>query len=286
MALFEILFGAEEHSSKQAQSWLSHAEGETALIVAWGPEAFTEEPAHSMFVNARYRPLIASARIRIRSVFNEERWKTIPWRGKVKTPNDNLLDIMAGVPEVLEGVDRFGSLSPESPQDEARDLETTAKCWTLHAQLQAWLTANKHHIYTPVTLEAIPITFPSLHVACLTIRYWVTCLLLYSTLDTASRIPSSDTACTHPDRPHPRQFARLIARSAPYFFKEEFGITGPTTISFPLGNALLFFRRDPVLDAEYNVLIMKTWRNPNLPSAIKNFLQSLRLSVTTPTSGS
>jgi hypothetical protein len=46
MALFEIFFGADANSSKQAQSWLSHAEGEIALIVARGPKAFIEDPAH------------------------------------------------------------------------------------------------------------------------------------------------------------------------------------------------------------------------------------------------
>jgi hypothetical protein len=280
MALYEILFGAEANTSKQAQSWLSHAEGEIALIVARGPEAFTDGIAHSIFLNARYRPLIAAARTRKRSVLNEEKWKTIPWRNRVKTPNDTLLDIMAGVPEVLENVDRHGALSPGTPQDEATDLETCAKCWTLHIQLQEWLIQNEHEIHTPVTTTATPITFSSLEIACLTIRYWVLALLLYSSLDTASRIPTTDPECTHPDRPHPRYFARLIARAAPYFFQDKFGISGPTTVSFPIGNALLYMRRDPVLDAEYLMLIKRTWGNPNLPSAIKAFLDSLRLSVT------
>jgi hypothetical protein len=279
MALFEILFGAEANTAKQAQSWLSHAEGEIALIVARGPEAFTEDTAHSIFAAARWRPLIASARIRKRSVLNEHAWKTIPWRSRVKTAHDSLLDILAGVPEALENVDRFGALSPVTPQNEVQDLETCAKCWKLHHQLQDWLLANDHKIHTPATMTATPITFPDIIMAYLTLRYWVTSLLIYSTLDTASRTPITDQECTHPDRPHPRHFARLIARSAPYFFREEFGISGPTFISFPLGNAMLFFQRDPVLDLEYLAIIKKAWSNPNLPTAIKHFLNSLRLSA-------
>jgi hypothetical protein len=285
MALYEILFGAEAYTSKQAASWLSHAEGEIALIVARGPEAFTEDSAHSVFVNARYRPIIASARMRVRTVLNEEKWKTIPWRGRIKTPYDTLLDIMAGVPEIMENVDRFGALSLGTPQDEARDLETSAKCWTVHIQLQNWLLVNEHEIYTPLTTSATPITFPNLEVACMTIKYWVTCLLTYSCLDTASRIPITDSECTHPDRPHPRQFARLIARSASYFFREDFGINGPTTLTFPLGNALLYFRRDPVLDSEYLILIKQAWSDPKLSTAIRSFLDSLRVSVTAPQGG-
>jgi hypothetical protein len=282
MALFEILFGSEEPSGKQAQSWLSHAEGEIALIVARGPEAFTEDAAHSIFVNARWRPLIAACRTRTRSVLNQKRWKTIPWRGRVKTPQDSLLDILAGIPEVFENVDRWGELSPGTPQDEATDLATCAKCWTLHIQLQAWLIANEHEIHTPVTTTPTPITFPNFNVACLTIRYWVTALMLYSSLDTASRIPNTDIETTHPDRPHPRLFARLIARAANYFFHEQFGIVGPTTYSFPLGNAMLYLKRVPRLDGVYCMLVGKAWNNPNLPMAIKNFLNSQRLSVAPP----
>lgn len=280
MALFEILFGAEEQSGKQAHSWLSHAQGEIALIVARGPEAFTEDAAHLMFVNARWRPLIASCRTRTRSVLNQECWKTIPWTGRTKTPQDSLLDILAGIPEILSHIDRWGALSPLTPQNEATDLATCAKCWTLHIQLQTWLTANKHEIHTPVTTTATPITFPDFDVACLTIKYWVTALLLYSSLDTASRIPPTDTTTAHADRPHPRHFARLIARSASYFFREEFGIVGPTTYSFPLGNTMLYLKRDAALDGQYMKLFGMAWSNPKIPSAIKEFLISQRMSVT------
>jgi hypothetical protein len=282
MGLYEILFGAEANSSKQAQSWLSHAEGEVAMIVARGPEAYIDDPAHSIFIYARIRPLIAAARMRKRSVLNEARWKTIPWTRRVKTAHDSLIDIFAEIPEVLENVDRFGCLSPDTLQDKVKDLETSAKCWTLHIQLQEWLTVHEHEIHTPVTTTATPIMFPNFDVACLTVRYWVMALQLYSTLDTASRIPPTDTTLAHTDRPHPRQFARLIARAAPYFFQEEFGIEGPTTFSFPLGNALLYMRRDPELDAEYSLLVRKTWNNPTLPRAIKSFLDSMHASVTTP----
>lgn len=279
MALFEILFGAEANTTRQAQSWLSHAEGETALFNAHGPEAFAEDVAHSFFVMGRYRPLIAAVRTRKRSIFNEERWKTAPWKGRTKTSEDTLLDIMAAVPEVLETVDRFGALSPDTPEGQARDLETSSKCWDLHNQLQEWLLVNQDEIYIPVDVEPTPIDFANFHSASLTVRYWTLGLLIYSTLDTACRIPNTDTSCTHPYRPHPRYFARLIARSAAYFFREEFGATGPTRFSFPLGNAMLYLMRDTMLDRGYLSLVEKTWNDPKMPKAIQNFLNSLRLSV-------
>lgn len=281
MALFEILFGAELESPKQARNWLSHAEGENALIILRGPEAFVEDGPHQIFASARFRILIASVRVRRRSIFNEERWKTIPWRGRVKSPNDTLLDIFAGIPEVLENVDRFGTPRSGSPQDEAKDLETSAKCWTLHFQLQEWAAINKHEIYTPEDADTpTPIDFPDLELACLTSRFWVASLLLYSTLDTASGVPPTDTECTHPNRPHPRQFARLIARSVQYFFQEDLGVTGPITISFPLGNCLLYLTtRNSAFDAEYMGLIFRELQNPKLPGVIQDFLMSLHRSM-------
>ncbi|KAH7066983.1 hypothetical protein BKA63DRAFT_523510 [Paraphoma chrysanthemicola] len=279
MALFEILFGADANSGTQANSWLSHAEGEMALIVARGPEAYNDDDAHSLFANARYRPLIASVRTRKRTVLNEEQWKTIPWIGRAKTPNDTLLDIMAAIPEILENVDRWGNLSSGSLEDEAKDLQTSARCWTLHFQLQDWLSANKHEIHTPVTTTPTPITFPTFEIACLTVRYWVTSLLLYTALDTASGVPPDDMSCTHPNRPHPRQFARLILRATTYFFRTEFGATGATSIAFPLGNTMLYTQRNPIADAAYMAIVKRAWNDPDLPSAIKNFLNSLQLSV-------
>jgi len=280
MALFEILFGAEGNSGKQANSWLSHAEGEMALIAARGPNAYSsDDAAHTLFANARFRPLIAAVRTRTRTVLNEPQWKTLPWKGRVKTPNDSLLDIMAEIPEILENVNRWGALSSGSIEDEARDLQTSARCWTLHLQLQEWLALNEHEIHEPVTRTPTPITFPNFEVATLTTRYWVISLLLYTALDTASRVPPINADCTHPDRPHPRHFARLIARSASYFFREEFGATGATSIAFPLGNTMLFMSRNPAVDGPYMGLIKKAWGNPDLPSAIKNFLDSLHASV-------
>ena len=55
MSLYEIFYGAEGESiSPQARNWMSHAQGEIALIVSRGPEAFTTGTAHLMFTFARF----------------------------------------------------------------------------------------------------------------------------------------------------------------------------------------------------------------------------------------
>ena len=54
MSLYEILCGADGENSTQARNWMSHAQGELALIVSRGPEAFTTDTAHLTFTLARY----------------------------------------------------------------------------------------------------------------------------------------------------------------------------------------------------------------------------------------
>lgn len=54
MGLFEILYGAEGDNLTQAQNWMSHAQGELALIISRGPEAFQTGPAHLLFTLSRY----------------------------------------------------------------------------------------------------------------------------------------------------------------------------------------------------------------------------------------
>ena len=66
MGVYEMLCGADDGArisvdgqiwilhSPQAQNWIAHVQGELALILTHGPEAFTTDAAHRMFTLARY----------------------------------------------------------------------------------------------------------------------------------------------------------------------------------------------------------------------------------------
>jgi hypothetical protein len=237
MGLFDMLFGADPGSYSQAKSWLSHSEGELALILSRGPEAFSEDDAaHMLFTNARYRLLAPAIRGRKATILNNEEWKTLPWKGRTKTSDDILIDILCEIPELTEAVDKLAYNIMSELEREGLQVQTVAQCWTLHLQLQAWVDAEANAVYTPEMDDSpAPITFPNIDTACTTLRYWLTALFLYSSLDMASGIdPTTDTDLFHPDRPHPRPFARNIVRSVDYFFQEDFGITGFTAIWMPL----------------------------------------------------
>ncbi|KAF1939939.1 hypothetical protein EJ02DRAFT_407614 [Clathrospora elynae] len=282
MAIFDMLFGTDADTTSQVKSWLSHAEGELALILNRRPEAFADnDEAHLLFTSARYRLLAPAIRGRKATILNNEEWKTIPWKGRIKTPEDILIDIFCGMPELLEAIDKltYGTMSKERKL--GLQVHTVARCWTLHFQLQAWVESESNEAYTPeINDSTTPITFPNIDVACITVRYWITALLLYSSLDLASGIdPATDFFLTHPDRPHPRPFARMIVRSVAYFFQEQFGITGAMAIWMPLGNALWYSSRNRAAEIEYIKVLIQAWSQPNLPSTMREFLVSFRKSV-------
>jgi len=65
MGIYEILYGADGEDLPQARNWMSHAQGEIALVVLRGPEAFTSDAAHLMFTLARYNCVRRRSRFRL-----------------------------------------------------------------------------------------------------------------------------------------------------------------------------------------------------------------------------
>lgn len=164
MALYDMLFGAEPHSASQAKSWLSHAEGELAMIVSRGPDAFAKDDSmHVLFTNARYRLLGPAIRGRKSTILNNEEWKTLPWKGRKKSLDDVLMDVLCGIPELLEIVDRLQFEFLDDLEREGLQVYALSRCWTLHFQLQSWAHAEANAIYTPDFIDSpTNITFPDI----------------------------------------------------------------------------------------------------------------------------
>jgi hypothetical protein len=288
MALFELLFGAEASSPTRAKSWLSHAVGGMALILGRGPEAYSyTDMAHSLFVNTRFALVVSAVRTRKATVLNNEEWKTLPWRNRTKTANDTLVDIFCGVPALREAVEALSSPTLSKSEAEVLRRYTAAKAWILHLQLRDWLVANPGVVYTPIVADGTdsltPVSFPHFGYACRTLRYWVVALLVYFYLDTASGIsPQDDWSTVRNDRPHPRVYARLIARSASYFLQDRYGFTGATTVSFPLGMALVYMSGNVSADAQYISMVTTALEQPLLPGTIRDFLTSMSKKAVSP----
>jgi hypothetical protein len=196
----------------------------------------------------------------------------------VKTPEDTLLDVLAEIPEILGNLDHldFEPREGDQGQYQVLRLEALAKCWKAHTYLESWIDANLEEVYSPEADEPIPIIFPNLKIALQSIRYWATATLLYQSLDRALRISDSSSHVSYSNRPHPRLFAHHIIRSISYLFEKDNGVPGATAVSFPLGVALLYMQQSDVQELDYMTMVYRSWNGPMLPSAIRDFLVSMR----------
>ncbi|UPX16407.1 uncharacterized protein EKO05_0006809 [Ascochyta rabiei] len=283
MGIYEILYGADGEDSTQARNWMSHAQGELALIVSRGPEAFTTDTAHLMFTLARYNNAISGVRSRRPAVFNEEQWKTIPWRGRFKSSSDTIIDILLEVPGILSELDYIDSLSPDDECFDDSRLRTIKKCWTAHCQLDTWFKNNSREVHIAETEAPVPIEFANFGVASLSVRYWAIATLLYQSLDRALRYSLHDDLAPYVNRLHGRSFARLILRSVSWLFRRDNGVAGASTMSFPLGVALMCLRQSDVPEPDYMKLVFSVWNDPEWPSSVRDFLRSMGNPISLPT---
>jgi hypothetical protein len=226
---------------------------------------------------------ITGIRSRKPVVLNEEQWKTIPWRGRVKPASDTIVDILLELPGILSELDYLDHMSLDDERFDFLRLKVTAECWAVHCNLNAWFAKNSHEVYTPDIEAPVPFEFPSLGIASMSLRYWTTATLLYQCLDRALRFSVNDTPLLYLDRPHGRSFARLIVRSVSWLFRKDNGVTGPSAVSFPLGIALMYLRQSEVPDPEYMKLVFDAWNDPAWPSSVKDFLRSISSAIKLPT---
>lgn len=226
---------------------------------------------------------ITGIRSRKPVVFNEEQWKTVPWRGRVKPASDTIIDIFLELPDILSELDYLDQISLDDERFDSLRLKVTAECWAVHCNLNAWFAKNSQEVYTPDVEAPIPFDFPNFSVASLSLRYWTAATILYQCLDRALRYSVNDTLPPYLNRPHGRPFARLILRSVRWMFRKDNGVTGPSAVSFPLGVALMYHRQSEIPDPEYMQLVFGMWNNPEWPSSVKDFLRSMGGAIKLPT---
>jgi hypothetical protein len=276
-AIFEMLFGADANPITRAQGWRSHVQGELAMIKARGPYALQVDLAHHIFVDGRLPSIIEAIRTRKASFLNRVEWKTIPWGIHPKTPKDGLMDVLVGVPEVLEDIDNLHPKKSDVIEDNAR-ASIAIKCRTLETQLHSWATIHRQCLAYPDTENSTEMTFSDYSIANLTLLFWTTSLYIYGALAVVSpRITPTSCQSLLLTATDALLYARRIARVVPYFLSSARGIWGATTIAFPMGSALLCLMHNGMdKNREYLKLAHSAWSNPNLPTAIRDFLKSMK----------
>jgi hypothetical protein len=137
---------------------------------------------------------------RKRLAISDSEWKSIPWKVVPKDLKDILVDVLVDIPGLLEGLDQMSRCTEADEKLEQRQM-LIRQCWELDEQLIQWLrlvrglgNPGSHSLDGPS--ESIVIHVAIIHGMSL---YWITCIILYSTLRALSVIPEELPQHTHPE---------------------------------------------------------------------------------------
>ena len=220
-------------------------------------------------------------------------WRTLPFESKPKDAADELHDIMATIPVLLEEYDLI-QICQDRGNAHRRRLRLFQQCRATDQTLGRWFANLSSKLSKPLpsvirTLaeqqrspEHDCFSFEvSDHILAVTLTlYWSTCMLLhglihmtFNSLRSTGPIPKK-----LPEYINPYRFATSISRSTGYFIRPEMGIRGVQMISFPMGVALMYFLSsdDPEADEERRRLLASIGVISDMGLSIGTFLTSLQ----------
>ncbi|KAL9037669.1 MAG: hypothetical protein Q9214_005599 [Letrouitia sp. 1 TL-2023] len=308
LAIYEMFQGPfDETASSQGPNWLSHMFGVSKVVEIRGPDQCVAGRSHRLFIDTRLNGIIAAISIRRPNYLSSEIWATEPWRRTEKDLKEELHDIMAKLPPLLECFD-IANRHPHAAGRQRQHLLVADRCWDMDQLLQQWCHSVVSKFSAPLP-SAIQMQTDSVSIqscrdqpryfrvddyieAYMLMLYWTTCLLTYSTLqlnyaklhaESPSLVPER-----LPDRTRVQQYAISIASSVEYFIHPDMGILGPQFLSFPMGTALFFFELvDEPKKAVYGHRLVSAVRQiDQLGLPIGDFLTSMlthRLTTAGPT---
>ncbi|KAL1903344.1 hypothetical protein Sste5346_000630 [Sporothrix stenoceras] len=279
----------EEDRRARARGWKEHNAGVLALLRARGPEAHISGHGHQMFVDCRLALIVAAIRIRKRSPLNSHQWMTIPWSQIPKTPKDRLVDIMSGMPSILESIDWLEQMPRGEDYDEFRK-KVIHTCWGYDAQLCAWYeenvpkdrlllleqnTLDSEGAFRPIPVDGEEYALPTedLSIVYIMTVYCTACLLLYSTMHSLN-VPDL------PERTNVSQFINKIALYLQVFFHPSTGQYGLEMTSFPLGMCLQILSSnfpiggDPVTERAKFTRLLETERGKEILDFLRSMLNT------------
>lgn len=185
-------------------------------------------------------------------------WRTLPFESKPKDLSDELHDVMAMIPILLEESDLIHACQDEGVAHKRR-IRLFLQCRATDDTLRKWLADLSLRLPSPLpsvirtpaeqneTSEHDCFSFElGDHMLAITLAlYWSTCIVLHSLIDmTFESLRSSsptDVPGRLPDHIDPHRSATSISRSIGYFIRPEMGLWGVQLIGFPLGVALMYF---------------------------------------------
>ncbi|KAI1261096.1 hypothetical protein F5Y18DRAFT_403422 [Xylariaceae sp. FL1019] len=278
LSLFEVYFGGlVPDNCTQSQNWENHLLGQLAILQARSPYDYQTGQSHALFTEGRYLFLLAAIKSRTRCPLNTPEWRTIPWRKHPKSNMQKLLDIIADLSEILADVDEM--CNDDVTKTPERKGEIMGACWDIDLQLRVWYEEAKplkvfrddnDALYEPCGKDDVALSH-------MTVTYWTTYSLLYTTMYSLLDGPPGD----YPESINPRGYLRKIALAIPYFWRPDIGTRGGQLAAFSLGLGLQVSFTSMHLFHEERALFKATVMQPSVESTIQ-FLDSLQKTTGTP----
>ena len=154
-----------------------------------------------------------------RSVLQNVDWMTIPWFDVPKTPLDHLVDLVAEIPRLLEGLRCPGTRETGLVQ-----------CLALVAHLESWFDKMSPELGVEEVLRSSDALSSASDLAKthVLVLFWAICLLLRHTL--LGLLPETQLS----SRFHLHVLRQNILKALPTFFRPEAGWYGVNIAVFPL----------------------------------------------------
>ncbi|KAL7971928.1 hypothetical protein HDV63DRAFT_370688 [Trichoderma sp. SZMC 28014] len=101
-----VLMMAMYEWSVQKLSGNTHIDGLNQILEYCGPKFFEQEALISIYRSCRVLHTCWGVRNRRRSFFEAPIWRSVPWKCHLNTTEDTLLNILIGIPGLLEDMDK------------------------------------------------------------------------------------------------------------------------------------------------------------------------------------
>jgi hypothetical protein len=253
LSLYEVFEG----SARKDFGWVSHTQGAAKLLQLRGAHRHATRQAHHVFLGSRLPTLYAAILQRKTTFLASPEWLTLPWALENRTFHDRLVDLMTGIPTLLERTDI--ALSIRDPVLAVREqLKMLEACQQIEKALDGWRAGmkktagetameHKHRDGDDYPFK-YDFTYENHLFARTQAVYWSCHLVVSDTMHdlqvslerlivNSTSLPSASESIHKKSR----SYAVNIAQAIDYFLLPEMGALGADLISFPMGLAYRFF---------------------------------------------
>ncbi|EAW13682.1 Zn(II)2Cys6 transcription factor [Aspergillus clavatus NRRL 1] len=252
LSLYEVI----ECPDRGCAAYISHCKGFVSLIKARGMDAHTAGIGHELFLGVRFPGILDALGHRVPNYLCDRAWCLNPWSTRSKKSVDRIADCLAGVPFILQRLDRLDSL--DQMENVAMTRQLIEEAYAIDRALQDVYSNFQLEVpglsYWPVLSQSFtgnetngavfPVVyhFPNLKTASFLMLYWASRALLWSCISNLNDIIRKQTTQFTIDADQLSldghktytTMARNVCQSLEYCLQEELSLLGMFVASTPI----------------------------------------------------